>query len=375
MSQRRRFPKIAPSAFQHPMDTKALEALKRVKGVDFVVRKVNEFGFERYLYINNIADNVQVNRHQCPKLYDMLLEACEIIDVDVPQLYINQDPAVNAFTFGTESPFIVLNSGLIDLMEDDELFTIIAHEVGHIKCGHVLYKMVAHFLRFAAEIIGDMTFGIGKLLTGPILIAFYEWDRKSELSADRASLVGVQNPDTVIKSLMKLAGGCHKVYQQFNKDEFLRQADSYKELDESSLNQLYKFMQVVFRSHPFPALRAKEINEWSLSTEYRNIMDGIYPRLDIDYYGGRGDYQAPAPPATRGTVSCPNCGIKVEPDAKFCHVCGATIVGAIAIIEKNNKPSPPPKKDNRPRCRNCEAVLKASDDYCPSCGFNTRFDF
>jgi Zn-dependent protease with chaperone function len=391
--QRRRFPKIDPGAFQHPMDTKALDAVKKAKGIDYLIRKVNEFGFERYLYINNIADNVQVTSLQCPKLHNMLVEACDILDVDVPQLYINQDPKVNAYTFGSEKPFIVLHSGVIDLMNDDELFTVIAHEVGHIKCGHVLYKMVARFLRVAAEVIGDMTFGLGKLITAPLLVAFYEWDRKSELSADRAGLLGIQDPDIVITTLMKLAGGCHKVFEQFDRDQFLRQAESYRELDESALNQLYKFIQVVFRDHPFPALRAKEIKEWSISTEYRNIMDGIYPRLDVDFYGGQGAYtynynyggyqsQSPPPPgpSPAAVVSCPNCNVSVDAGASFCHVCGATIIGAIAIIDKpgdaaKQPPPPPPKPDTKPRCNSCNAVIKPSDVYCPACGSNTRIDW
>lgn len=362
--ERRRFPKLSPTAFQHPMDTKALEAVKKAKGLDYLVRKINEYGYERYLYINNIADNVKVGPRQCASLHEMLVEACEILDVELPQLYITQDPSVNAFTFGSEQPFIVLNSGLIDLMSEDELFTIIAHEVGHIKCGHVLYKMVASFLRTAAELIADMTFGLGKIITGPLLVAFYEWDRKSELTADRAGLLAVQDSDVVVTTLMKLAGGSAKVYEQFNREEFLRQADNYTELDQSTLNQFYKLLQVIFRSHPFPALRAREVNEWSKSTEYKNIMDGIYPRIDLDFYR--------APSQQPSATTCPNCNVGVDAGARFCHVCGATIIGAIAVVEKGaTRPPTPPK----PRCKSCDAPLKPSDDYCPSCGINTRFDW
>jgi hypothetical protein len=259
--------------------------------------------------------------------------------------------------------------------------------------------MVAKFLRLIAEFIGDVTFGIGKLITGPILVAFYEWDRKSELSADRAGLLGIQNPDVVITTLMKLAGGCQKVFEQFDKDQFLRQADSYRELDESALNQFYKFLQVVFRDHPFPALRAREIHDWAASTEYKNIMDGIYPRLDMDYYtppsyasydfsGSRGAPGGYTAGYSRGystspaSTTCPNCGVSVETSALFCHVCGAKIIGAIAVVDKpgtgeppgKEEPPSPPRPDKTPRCKICGAALKPSDDYCPSCGLNTRID-
>ncbi|MCS6885969.1 MAG: M48 family metallopeptidase [Acidobacteriota bacterium] len=355
MSKRRRFPKISPLAFQHPLDAKALEAVKKAKGVDYLVRKINEYGYERYLYINNIADNVRVGPRQCPQLYNMLVEACEILDVEIPQLYITQDPMVNAFTFGSESPFIIINSGMIDLMSDDELLAIIAHEVGHIKCGHVLYKMVASFLRVAAEVIADVTLGIGKLIAGPLLVAFYEWDRKSELTADRAGLLVVQDKNVSINALMKLAGGSTKVYEQFNREEFLRQAEDYVELDHSMLNQFYKLIQVLFRSHPFPALRAREINTWADSMEYKNICNGIYPRVDVDFSWS----------PSYSSTTCPHCNVHVEPNANFCQACGAALHSAIAVIEKRSKR----------RCSTCETPLRPSDDFCPNCGMNTRFDW
>src|SRR5687768_16043671 len=93
---RKRFPKISPRAFQHPMDLKALEAVKKAKGVDLLIRKVMEFHYERWRYINNIADTVQVTPLQAPLLHDMLREACDILDVALPELYIDQDPVVNA---------------------------------------------------------------------------------------------------------------------------------------------------------------------------------------------------------------------------------------------------------------------------------------
>lgn len=397
-SPRRRFPKISPTAFQHPMDQKALDAVKAIKGIDFIVRKVLEYVNERYWYINNIADMIQVSPNQCSMVYNMLVEVCEILDVEVPMLFLDQDPVANAFTFGVEKPFIVLQSGLIDMMTEDELFTIIAHEVGHIKCGHVLYKTVAYFLRRIAEFIADRTFGIGHLITGPILVAFYEWDRKSELSADRAGLVAVQNPDVVITTLMKLAGGSKKVVSQLNKEEFLRQAEQYRELDQSALNQFYKFLQVIWRSHPFPALRAREIDIWSRSTEYNNILNGVYPRIDIQPYQrppegysyGGPKTPGPAPYSPGGgsaLTNCPNCEASVDANATFCHICGSTIIGAIAVVDKGTAPRPPvtpnappntpppPKKDNTPRCRNCNNVIKTLEEYCPSCGMNTRMDW
>jgi RNA polymerase subunit RPABC4/transcription elongation factor Spt4 len=195
----------------------------------------------------------------------------------------------------------------------------------------------------------------------------------------------------------------------------LRQAEDYRELDTSTLNQFYKLLQVIFRTHPFPALRAKEIDAWARSTEYQNIMDGIYPRLDMDFYqgpggndfgSGRGPSGPPfTPPYTSpggpppgyspggAMTTCPNCDAAVEATATFCHMCGSTIVGAIAVIEKppagearktidvqattspSSTTSASPKPDTKPRCHTCGTVIKRTDEYCPSCGLNTRMDW
>ena len=63
----------------------------------------------------------------------------------VPDLYIAPGH-INAFTAGTEKPLIVVHSGAIDSLTDDELLFVIAHELGHVKSGHVLYYQIAQFV-------------------------------------------------------------------------------------------------------------------------------------------------------------------------------------------------------------------------------------
>lgn len=388
--QRVRLPKLKAADFQHPWDVAALETVKRAKGLDLLVRKLNEYGFERWYYINNIADNVRVSQRQCKSIHDMLRESCDILGVTVePQLYLNQNPNVNAFTFGTQQPFIVINSALVDFLTEDQLLCVIAHEVGHIKCGHVLYKMMANFLSVVVEIVGEATLGLGTLIGSGLLLAIYEWDRKSELSADRAGLLVVQDLDVSIETLMKLAGGCNKIYEQFNRDEFLKQADDYQELDSSMLNQVYKFLQIYRRSHPFPALRAKEIKKWAEIGEYTSILDGTFYQqylppagyLSLPPAGGSGYGRpssggptgggpGPQPPSGQGpgessgprpdSKVCPKCSTtQVDPLAKFCFQCGTPFGSA-----------PPPRPGLA--CFNCGTPIKKTDMFCPSCGLNTR---
>ena len=54
--------------------------------------------------------------------------------------------ALYAFAIGMEKHTIVITSGLVELLEDDELRFVIGHELGHIKSGHMLYRTMAVFL-------------------------------------------------------------------------------------------------------------------------------------------------------------------------------------------------------------------------------------
>ena len=56
------------------------------------------------------------------------------------------DPNPNAWTFGDTKIFITITSGLVDMMTEEELDAVIAHECGHILCHHVLYHSIAHYV-------------------------------------------------------------------------------------------------------------------------------------------------------------------------------------------------------------------------------------
>jgi len=141
--QLKTFPGLVASRFQHPQDQAATEALAGIPGLDLLVSKVMEYGLERLYYLENIADNVRVTARMFPRLNRYLGWGCRILDIDEPEMYVTLDPNPNAYTYGHKSPFIVMTSGLIDILGDEELSFVIGHELGHIKAGHVLYTVIA----------------------------------------------------------------------------------------------------------------------------------------------------------------------------------------------------------------------------------------
>jgi len=260
--QLRTFPGLGADEFQHPHDAAATEALRALPGLDTVVAKVLELGLERLYYLENIADNVRVTPRMLPRLHKYLGWACKILDVEEPELYVTMDPTPNAFTFGHKRPFIVITSGLVELLGDEELVFAIGHELGHIKAGHVLYTVLAKNIASIVAAIGQATLGIGSLLGQGLVVALHDWYRKAELTADRAGLLCVQDIDPCINVFMKFAGGGGRLWAEMDRYEFLHQIDAYEEEDRSALGRAYKTFLTVWRTHPFPILRAKELRAW-----------------------------------------------------------------------------------------------------------------
>lgn len=293
---------MTSAAFEHPADRAALEAVKKIPVLDKVFRKFLELGLERIMRVQLLGQAVHVTPKQCSKIYKLFREACDILDMHEPDLFLASNPYINAFTFGVERPFVVIQSGLVDLLDEDELMGVLGHELGHVKAGHVLYRSIAYFL---ANIM--MRFlGLGQIASMGLAVALYDWARKSELTADRAELLVTQDIEVCLRINMKLAAGSKTVYDQIDHNEFLRQADSYEDLDYSTLNKVYKFMQELWLTHPVPVYRAKEIKAWSESKQYKEIMAGRYPTEEPG----------------EGLRMCPHCGSKISPSFFFCPDCG-----------------------------------------------------
>ncbi|MCI0336603.1 MAG: M48 family metallopeptidase [Acidobacteria bacterium] len=266
----RTFADLDAADFQHPWDATATDALKSVPGLDLVISKIMEYGLERIFYLNNTASNVRVTPLQFSRLHRSLGWGCKILGIEEPELYIAVDPVPNAYTYGHTRPFIVLTSGLVDMLDDEERFFVIGHELGHIKAGHVLYTVIARNIAEIIALIGQATLGIGAIIGQSLVVALLDWYRTAELTADRAGLLCVQDLDPCIRTFMKLAGGASKLYAEMDRTEFLKQIRAYDNADYSTLNKAYKILLTAYRTHPFPILRAKELDEWH-SSGYRKL--------------------------------------------------------------------------------------------------------
>ncbi len=258
----RTYPGLEAKDFQHPLDVSATEALKQIPILDTVISKIMEYSFERILYLDNIANSVRVTPKMFGRLHRAMGWGCKVLDLPEPEFYVKLDPVPNAYTYGHTKPFVVMTTGLIDLLDDEECFYVIGHELGHIKANHVLYTTLANNISLLVEIIGQATFGIGTIIGQALSLALYDWYRKAELTCDRAGLMCVQDLKPCLQSLMKMAGGASRLYEEMDYEEFLTQIQAYEAADESFLNRAYKGLLTTYRTHPVPILRAKELDLW-----------------------------------------------------------------------------------------------------------------
>ncbi|WAS05890.1 M48 family metallopeptidase [Gloeomargaritales cyanobacterium VI4D9] len=268
MGEKRRLLGLRAEQFRHPWDRDATQALQQVPGLDGLIRLTLGTAAQEWFYLENMATGVQVGWNQLPWLYELLQEACQILDMDVPYLYLRQNPQPNAYTLAIrgDKPFIVLHTSLMELLTPAEIQAVIAHELGHLKCEHGVYLTLANLLVLGVAQIPTW----GLWLAQGLQTSLLQWLRCAELSCDRAALLVAQEPQVVVQVLMKLAGGSPSLARQLDGQAFLAQARAY---DQRGWGWL-KTPRTLPLTHPLPVLRAQEIDRWSQSPAYQRLVAG-----------------------------------------------------------------------------------------------------
>src|SRR5690349_5725957 len=271
----KKFAHLDKDQYIHPADRRALAALKAIPGIDTALKKLLALTGESAIRVLLTASSVKVTPKQCPDLYAKLQIACTTLGVDMPDLFVQQNPIVNAYTYGTEKSVVVLHTGLLERLNDEETLAVIAHEVGHIHAEHVLYLTAARIIEFLTNA------SVARLLPGSEILKFIisagisssllAWARRAELSCDRAALLVTQDPHVVGKVMMKLSGGT--MASKIDYDLFLEQGREFKKTcDESALDKFWANIINAGQTHPFPIWRIGEILDWVESGQYNDLM-------------------------------------------------------------------------------------------------------
>lgn len=279
----RKFTKLDPHSYIHPLDSQALKTLQMIPGIDPILKKLLELTGESILRIIFSANGVRVTERQCPDLNAKLEVVCSTLGVEKPELYLSVTNPLgdggglgfNAFTSGVERPFIVVFSPLIERLDDTEVLAVLAHEVGHIHSNHLLYKVAAQILYLLTTQVLERTPippAAANLLTWPIQAALFTWYQKAELSCDRTAMLVTQDSRVLTNLLMKVAGG--SMTSKVNYEEFIHQAREFDRTTQSNfVDSFWTSLVAGMRTHPFPVWRVSEILKWTEDPEgYQRVM-------------------------------------------------------------------------------------------------------
>lgn len=287
---KRGFAHVAASRFQHPSDRQAMEITAGIAGFDDLTRIIFEQGFEKAFRLINLSSAIRVGPDQFPELWRIWQGCVARAGVDPTiELYVKPG-GINAHTSGVERPYVMLDSGAVGCLTRDELEFIIGHELGHIRCEHMLHLFLIQVLPFVAGRVPV----VGPLLELGIGAALGDWYRKAELSCDRAGLLTCQDPEAAVRVMMKWSGAPGAYYQRLDQAAFLRQAEEFRDLDRDLLSMVYKLLLTMNRTHPWTVERAAEIVAWHRDGHAETILAtevAAGPAL----LGG-GDVPAEAPP-------------------------------------------------------------------------------
>ena len=299
-----------PYQYTHPDDKKALDSLKKIPIFPTIFRQFNKFYNEKLIKIDNLSSKIRVSEKQLPEIYNLLPPICSALNIKIPEIYVENDRELNAYTMGETETSITLTSGIVESMALDQLKVVIAHECGHIACHHVLYSQIASLI-FNGSIASIPGLGIvGSAIELALTGAFFHWRRCSEFSADRAALLCLGGSKETIEVMSILSGG--KILAgKIDTELFLNQAlDFEKYLQGGAINSFLSFKTLYDLDHPWNSVRALYAKRWSESDEFKNLLNPLR-KIKSDN-------------TNKNSIDllCPYCFAHIEKGWKFCKSCG-----------------------------------------------------
>lgn len=170
---------------------------------------------------------VRIQESDNPRLWRTVENLCIATGTPMPEVYIINDPAPNAFATGRDPQHAVVaaTTGLLDLMSDAELEGVMAHELGHVRNYDIRVSMIVYGLVVAVGMIADMLFrmaffsrnnnnnpvvlifGLISMIVAPVVATLVQLavSRQREYLADATGALTTRNPEGLASALHKLS--------------------------------------------------------------------------------------------------------------------------------------------------------------------------
>lgn len=253
----------------HPEDASAIAQMNSIPGFKTVSQRIiGEFS-EKYAEIEFTGEGVSVTPHSMPRLYRLLVEATNRLGIcEIPKMSTDWAYHISSFSVGEKNFRIVLQSGAVDLLTDDELLFLIGHELGHWISGHKPYHMLTEALFYPSFNTTEW-----QVLLTAIKFTLLNWYRISDYTADRYGLLCCKDAKYALCAMIKMAGLPKKEYDNINCLAFLKQAKDFEEQHSGTIDQLVKFMSITSATMPWMVKRASVLTNW-YQNEGRILLRG-----------------------------------------------------------------------------------------------------
>jgi heat shock protein HtpX len=222
----------------------------------------------------------EIQKADHPRLYRTVENLAITEGLPTPKIYIINDPAPNAFATGRdpEHAVVAATTGLLDLLDDQELEGVMAHEMGHVKNYDIRVSLIVFGLVIAIGLIADIIFrmifwggrsrnsnlggpafliviaiGLIAAILAPIVAAVVQAavSRQREYLADATSSLTTRNPEALASALEKLGANARPVARTNTSMSHLWIADPNRP----------GFLARMFSTHPPIAERAARLRD------------------------------------------------------------------------------------------------------------------
>lgn len=197
-----------------------------VIGVAFIYALIQYFLASKLAVMSTGAQEIQKSDN--PRMYRMVENLAITEGMPMPKVYIIDDPAPNAFATGRDPnhAIVAATTGLLDIMNDQELEGVLAHELAHVKNYDIRVSMIAFGLVSAIGILSDlalrmmfysgdrdrnvhpavMIIGIVLIILAPFAAFLVQMavSRQREYLADATGAMTTRQPEGLASALEKL---------------------------------------------------------------------------------------------------------------------------------------------------------------------------
>lgn len=255
--------------FQTPIDRELTEKINTFAEQEWLKKIItlyyDEWKDKLTINLNNVT-KVKVTAHQYAWLHEMVFQASSALGITPPITYIIGHATPNAYVTNVKSPILVLHSAIIKLLNREELFFVIGHELGHIKSGHVLTHDIVSTALYALDKV--------PLVNKLAPLSWLLWAKEAEISADRVGLLLLQDTKICSSALIKLLSGLtEQEGGQINIEAFLQQKAEV-EADAVVLRRIPVLLAEATSTHPFIGTRVRALAEFKNSPQFSTLMRG-----------------------------------------------------------------------------------------------------